>query len=242
MTREILIANTKTQKKSKLNSEATTLGELKNEMDAAGIDYAGMTFTEGITKTQLINDDSQLPQNVMYHGQTTNNLVILLTNTKKNIASGAMSRKEAYQVIKDNELQDAIKEEFGRNFTQVPTSDLEVFINNNTDPSEDEEEVEIEDIDSNDYEEVENDSTEEEKHCDIEDLIIDTRITSVIDSLFVHIATIVRDGAVSIDEVKKLKESLDLIIGCMQQSKSEPICSSDGSITNEDIDDMINSL
>lgn len=242
MTREILIANTKTQKKSKLNSEATTLGELKNEMDAAGIDYTGMTFTEGITKTQLINDDSQLPQNVMYHGQATNNLVILLTNTKKNIASGAMSRKEAYQVIKDNELQDAIKEEFGRNFTQVPTSDLEVFINNNTDPSEDEEEVEIEDIDNNDYEEVENDSTEEEKHCDIEDLIIDTRITSVIDSLFVHIATFVRDGAVSIDEVKKLKESLDLIIGCMQQFKSEPICSSDGSITNEDIDDMINSL
>jgi len=123
MEREILIANTKTQKRSKITTSATTLGELKADLQAAGIDYSNMTFTEGISKTQLLNDATQLPQNVMYKGQPTNNLVILLTNTKKNISSGTMTRKEAYQAIKDNNLQDAVKEEFGRNFTQVPTSD-----------------------------------------------------------------------------------------------------------------------
>ena len=89
MEREILIANTKTQKRSKITTSATTLGELKNDLRAAGIDFSNMTFTEGISKTQLLSDDTQLPQNVMYKGQPTNNLVILLTNTKKNIASGA---------------------------------------------------------------------------------------------------------------------------------------------------------
>ena len=106
MEREILIANTKTQKRSKVTTSATTLGELKADLRAAGIDYSGMTFTEGISKTQLLDDATQLPQNVMYKGQPTNNLVILLTNTKKNIASGAMSRKEVYQAIKDNNLQE----------------------------------------------------------------------------------------------------------------------------------------
>ena len=101
MEREILIANTKTQKRSKITTSATTLGELKADLRAAGIDYSNMTFTEGISKTQLLNDDTQLPQNIMYKGQPTNNLVILLTNTKKNISSGAMTRKEAYQAIKD---------------------------------------------------------------------------------------------------------------------------------------------
>ena len=89
--REILVANTKTQKRYKVNTDATTLGELKAALDAQGIDYAGMTFTEGISKTQLTSDDSQLPTNVMYKGTPTNNLVMLLTNTTKNISSGAIS-------------------------------------------------------------------------------------------------------------------------------------------------------
>lgn len=230
--REILIANTKTQKSSKLESNATTLGELKAEMRSAGIDYDGMTFTEGISKTQLLNDDTQLPQNVMYHGQPTNNLVILLTNTKKNISSGAMSRKEAYQKIKDNDLQDAVKEEFGRNYTQVPTSDLEVFINNNVDSS-DEDEVEPEDID------------EEESTYGLEDIITDTRITSISDSLYVHIAQLALNKAMTAKDVEDLQDSLNLIINAVQDEKGadvEPISTSDGLITEDDVKNMINSL
>ena len=129
--REILVANTKTQTRNKVVTNATTLGELKAVLDREGIDYEDMTFTEGISKTQLLNDDTQLPQNLMYKGQLTNNLVILLTNTKKKIASGAGSRADAYAIIRNRNLQEAVKSHFGRNFTQVPTSDLIAFITEN---------------------------------------------------------------------------------------------------------------
>lgn len=132
--REILIANTRTQQRSKITTAAATLGELKAALTEAGIDYSDMTFTEGISKTQLLGDDTQLPQNVMYKGSPTNNLVILLTNTKKKIASGAtMSRAEAYALVKKRGLQEDIKNHFGRNFTQVSTTDLEQFLNSTTD-------------------------------------------------------------------------------------------------------------
>lgn len=128
-TREVMVANTKTQKRYKITTDATTLGELKASLDANGIDYRDMTFTEGISKTTLNGDESQLPTNVMYKGQPTNNLVILLTNTKKNIASGISGdRQDAYEFIRENNLQEDILERFGRNFTQVRTSDLWDFI------------------------------------------------------------------------------------------------------------------
>lgn len=138
--RKILVANTKTQKRYEVFTDATTLGELKSALDMNNIDYSGMTFTEGISKTQLVDDASQLPKDVMYKGQPTNELVILLTNTKKNIASGAMSRKEVYDLIKDNELGADIKEYFGKNYTVVPTADLEEYIRDNYDIFEDDDE------------------------------------------------------------------------------------------------------
>lgn len=248
ITREILIANTKTQKRERLESSATTLGELKAEMEAAGIDYSGMTFTEGISKTQLLNDDTQLPQNVRYHGQETNNLVILLTNTKKNIASGAMSRKEAYQAIKDHDLQDEVREEFGRNYTQVPTSDLEVFINNNVDSS-DADEVEIEDTEDEEKEDTEDyNANDDEEVCSLEDLITDIRIESLENSLFVHIAQLACNKALEVYDVMDLQDDLSIIIKSMKKGedkhkvKYEPVSTSDGLIGDDDIDDMINSL
>ena len=148
-TRTIAIANTKTQKRYTLESAATTLGELKSQLTQLGVDFSGMTFTEGISKTQLIADDSLLPTNVMFKGQPTNNLVMLLTNPNKQIASGAVeggSRKEAYAIIKElgKEFQDFLKEELGRNYTQVPTTDLWLFIDANTKEEEEEETMEEE--------------------------------------------------------------------------------------------------
>jgi hypothetical protein len=152
--REILVANTKTQKRYKVNTAATTLGELKAALDAEGIDYAGMTFTEGISKTQLTSNDSQLPTNVMYKGQPTNNLVMLLTNTTKNIASGMMSRKELYTIIRENNLSEDLKEEFG-NWTIITTEALEEFIRNNYNILDDnKEEVEDEDEETTEDEEA----------------------------------------------------------------------------------------
>lgn len=127
--RTITIANTRTQTRERFESEATTLGELKKELDDRNIDYYGMSFTEGLSKTVLIDDDSVLPSNLMYRGQRTNDLVILLTNTEKKISSG-IDRNGIYVVIKTNNLQDRIREAFGKNYTNISTPDLEEFINN----------------------------------------------------------------------------------------------------------------
>lgn len=258
MEREILIANTKTQKRSKITTSATTLGELKADLRAAGIDYLGMTFTEGISKTQLLDDATQLPQNVMYKGQPTNNLVILLTNTKKNIASGAMSRKEVYQTIKDNNLQEAVKKEFGRNFTQVPTSDLLVFIAQNG-VSEATEELDKKPTDTEDKntivpenEEKETPDTNDESLPDhIGDVITDTDMDSIVDSLYVHIAMLVDNDTLSIADLEELSGDIEYLTKVAKKEKGtskvetaskKTVSTSDGSITDDDIDDMLDEL
>lgn len=258
MEREILIANTKTQKRSKVTTSATTLGELKADLRAAGIDYYGMTFTEGISKTQLLDDATQLPQNIMYKGQPTNNLVILLTNTKKNIASGAMSRKEVYQAIKDNNLQEAVKEEFGRNFTQVPTSDLLVFLaqDGNTEATEtlDDKPVDTEDknIIAPEFEEKETPDTNDENLPDhIGDVITDTDMDSIVDSLYIHIAMLVDNDTLSIADLEELSGDIEYLTKVAKKEKGaskvetapkKTVSTSDGSITDDDIDDMLNEL
>lgn len=261
MEREILIANTKTQKRSKVTTSATTLGELKADLRAAGIDYNGMTFTEGISKTQLLDDATQLPQNVMYKGQPTNNLVILLTNTKKNIASGTMSRKEVYQAIKDNNLQDAVKEEFGRNFTQVPTSDLLVFLaqDGNAEVTEtlDDKPTDTEnnDIIASEVEEKETPDTEDEDLPDyVDDIITDTRVDSTVNSLYVHIAMLVDNKVLSVADLEELSADIEYLtkVAKKEQNTAEKlpfeetpkkvVSTSDGSITDDDIDDMLDEL
>ena len=258
MEREILIANTKTQKRSKVTTSATTLGELKADLRAAGIDYNGMTFTEGISKTQLLDDATQLPQNVMYKGQPTNNLVILLTNTKKNIASGTISRKEVYQAIKDNNLQEAVKEEFGRNFTQVPTSDLLVFLaqNGNAEVTEtlDDKPADTEnnDIIASEVKEEEPTNTNDEFLPDhIGDVITDTDMDSIVDSLYIHIAMLADNDTLSIADLEELSGNIDYLIKVAKKEKGtskvetapkKAVSTSDGSITDDDIDGMLDEL
>lgn len=123
-TRKITVVSTKNQKKSVIMSAATTLAELKSDLRQNGIDYDGMTFYEGTSKTELKTDESVLPHDVPYKGTTTNELVFMLTNTNKKIKSGAMSRKEVYNKITELGLQDECKKKFGRNFTQCTTADL----------------------------------------------------------------------------------------------------------------------
>lgn len=121
--RKIVIVNTKTQRKSVIETAATTLGELKTALKEAGIDYTGMTFYEGISKIELKQDDSVLPHDVPYKGTTTNNLVFMLTNTNKNIKSGA-DRKQLYADIKNLHLENKVKEIYGKNYTQVSSLEL----------------------------------------------------------------------------------------------------------------------
>lgn len=125
--RTIYVANTKTQKRYKISTNAQTLGELKQVLQSNGIDYTDMAFTEGITKTTLSGDNTMLPTEVPYGEGKTNNLVLLLTNNAKKIASG-MDRKTVYANIKARNMAEAIKNHFGRNYTVVPTKDLEEFL------------------------------------------------------------------------------------------------------------------
>lgn len=250
MEREILIANTKTQKRSKITTSATTLGELKTDLRAAGIDFSGMTFTEGISKTQLLSDDTQLPQNVMYKGQPTNNLVILLTNTKKNIASGVLSRKEAYNLIKQNSLENAVKIEFGRNFTQVPTLDLIKFIGANVKKSEapktePTEQPKNEPKVSEQSEQL-NQSKESETF-----LTPKATILSVDSTLFMHISLLVNEGMLSVSDLQKLERNIHkLVITTSGEpentdkliAQGQSTATSDNLIDDDDIDDIIDDL
>lgn len=128
--RKITVVSTRNQKKSVIMSAATTLAELKADLRQNGIEYDGMTFYEGTSKIELKDDASVLPHDVLYKGQTTNELVFMLTNTNKKIKSGAdMSRADAYAAIKAKGLQGECMKRFGKNFTMCKTADLIALIN-----------------------------------------------------------------------------------------------------------------
>ena len=125
--RIITIVSTANSSKVELETDVTTLGELKAAMRQADIAYDGMTVYEGRTKSELVDDASILPHDVVRNGQTTNNLVFMLTNTNKKIRSG-YDRVELYNIIKEKGLAEECKERLGKNFTVCKTSELEELV------------------------------------------------------------------------------------------------------------------
>lgn len=262
MEREILIANTKTQKRSKITTSATTLGELKADLRAAGIDFQNMTFTEGISKTQLLSDDTQLPQNVIYKGQPTNNLVILLTNTKKNIASGALSRQEIKDIIKRNNLQEAIKNKFGRNYTQVSNKDLELFIDSGKwyEQKKEAETPKTEGVKTNAKEETtvpsgnasDISNVDNKNNVDNKANVVNennaSKAFAIADSLFTHISTLVAKGVLIIPDLHMLEKDIhkliiskgDIVADTLNQAQC--ITTPNNLIDDDDIDDIIDDL
>lgn len=122
--RNIIIIESRNQNKTVINSTATTLRELKQDLDKHNIDYEGMAFYEGISKTEIKVDDSVLPHNIPYRGTTTNELVFMLTNPVKKIKSGSMTRTEILNKIKEYGLQQKVKDTFDKNATNVTSVDL----------------------------------------------------------------------------------------------------------------------
>lgn len=241
--RKILIANTKTQRRNEVITDATTLGELKAALDRENIDYSDMTFTEGISKTQLLDDETQLPQNVMYKGQPTNNLVILLTNTKKKIASGisAGDRKAAYSIIKEQSLQDAVKSAFGRNFTQVPTADLQKFIEKHTGDSKPSTQ------ENNSKESSKEEVLDNTEHYPVSNLsnLENAKVSPVAISIFNMLTSLIDNNALNSYEahwlsvylVKKVSDNKPHVEAKDMVSSKAPT-----HITDDDIDDMIDDL
>ena len=131
-TRKITIISTKNHSTKVINSAATTLGELKTDLDNVGIGYTDCTFFEGLTKTELKNNNAILPHDVPYKGTITNNLVFMITNASKKIKSGA-DRKSIIAEIKSKNLTEVVKNTYGKNYTNCKTEDLEKILSmNNT--------------------------------------------------------------------------------------------------------------
>lgn len=126
--RKITVVSTKTQSKYVIESDAVSLGELKRDLSECGIEYEGMAFYEGLTKSELLDDDSPLPMNVPYKGTVTNELVFMLTTPNKKIASGSY-RTDLYDIIKKKNLTEKCLQQYGKNFTRCTNAQLEAIIN-----------------------------------------------------------------------------------------------------------------
>ena len=130
--RKITVVNSMSQSSKTIMSGASTLGELKDDLTANHITFNNdCSFTEGISRTALLNDDSQLPMNVTYRGNQTNELVILISATKSKISSGAFERSDLYYMIhNDVNLRLYILEQSGKSFTNISTAELNNLVNN----------------------------------------------------------------------------------------------------------------
>mgnify|MGYP001771844793 FL=1 len=127
--RKITVLVESTQSKHVLQSNATTLGELKDELRDKNISFnSDDVFKEGMSKTVLTTDESILPSNIPWRGEVTNDLIFMVTAPQKKIKSGVMTRAEVYAEIKRLKLQDTISKKVGKNFTQCSTAVLLTFI------------------------------------------------------------------------------------------------------------------
>ena len=127
--RKITVLVESTQSKHVLQSNATTLGELKDELRDKNISFnSDDVFKEGMSKTVLTTDESILPSNIPWRGEVTNDLIFMVTAPQKKIKSGVMTRAEVYAEIKRLKLQDTISKKVGKNFTQCATALLLTFI------------------------------------------------------------------------------------------------------------------
>ena len=128
--RNVIIVSNAANRRYTLQTGAETLGELKADMREAHIDFDGMTFMEGLTKTELLQDSSLLPRDVVRGEGTTNELVFLLTVANKKIKSGADYASLRATVGASQEMKDYIQKTYYRNYTNVGASVLQAVVDN----------------------------------------------------------------------------------------------------------------
>ena len=226
--RKITVVSTRNQKKSIIMSAATTLAELKADLRQYGIDYDGMTFYEGTSRVELKDDASVLPHDVLYKGQTTNELVFMLTNTNKKIKSGAdMSRADAYVAIKAKGLQEECMKRFGKNFTMCKTADLIALINEKSAskpaPTAPTKEEPIKKVPTKAEPKEQSDTTE----C------VDTKVRAALSKLLI----ILEDNAtLEYDEAEEIKDILDGKVDVAASEDYKP--SSASPYSDDEIDRM----
>ena len=224
-TRKITIISTKNHSTKVINSAATTLAELKSDLNNAGISYTDCTFFEGLTKTELKNDAAILPHDVPYKGTITNNLVFMITNASKKIRSGAkLDRKTIIEEIKAKNLTEVVKKTYGKNYTNCKTENLEKILsmNNTSTPKE-----------APAKKEVSNNPAM--KTTDLSSYVTKAELREVIESLLKEMenAYVDRFEDVDIDNIA--------IIGKVSSSNSEEE-KSDSPYSSNELDDMFKDM
>lgn len=110
--------------------ECNTLGELKALLREKGIDFSDKEFVEGVTNTKLLSDDSRIPTNIPFKGQTTNDVFINILNKDTKIKSGInyaeLSRMELLRAAKPYAKE--IECELGMNYTRAKSADIIAFL------------------------------------------------------------------------------------------------------------------
>lgn len=199
-----------------IESTAGTLGELKRELDNARINYSGKEFHEGRSRTMLTDDQSLLPDTVMFRGNPTRELSIILMTPNKKVSSGTLSRKEINQMIVSRGLQEDVKKEFGRNYTQVSSDNLTAFItkmertSGNKKKVQDKKEEVLEAV----YDTMEKDKEEENKPepCGTESVWSAARLDSLLNCLY-------NKGILSDTDINSIRE------GSVRKNETENLLS-----------------
>ena len=224
-TRKITIISTKNHSTKVINSAATTLGELKTDLNNAGIEYTDCTFFEGLTKTELKNNDAILPHDVPYKGTITNNLVFMITNASKKIRSGVkLDRKAIIEEIKAKNLTEVVKKTYGKNYTNCKTEDLEKILSMNNTPTLKEAPAK---------KEVSNESVI--KTTDLSNYVTKAELREVIESLLKEMED------VEVDYVEDVDIDNIAIIGKVSSSNSEEE-KSDSPYSSNELDDMFKDM
>lgn len=127
--RKITVLVEATQKKYVLMSSATKLSELKEELAQKGVTTNDNdSFKESRSKSILTSPESVLPTNIPWKGGITNELVFMVSKAERKIKLGMKSRNEIVVLIKSYGLLDKVKEETGKNYTNVSTAVLSEIV------------------------------------------------------------------------------------------------------------------
>lgn len=130
---QITVFSTKGRKKSVVESVATTWGDLKKDLNAAGIETNGFKAIIGETQTTMESTKAVLPKGLDIRGKVTDDFTLFLTPIKVKSGSdyidvNTMGYKECKKFIKDiYAASDEAKAYFG-NYTQKTTEAMKTLI------------------------------------------------------------------------------------------------------------------
>ena len=147
-------------------------------------------------------------------------------------------------------MENAVKIEFGRNFTQVPTLDLIKFIEANVKKSEAPKTEPTEQPKNEPKVSEQSEQLNQSKESETS-LIPKSTILSVDSTLFMHISLLVNEGMLSVSDLQKLERNIHkLVITTSGEpedidkliAQGQSTATSDNLIDDDDIDDIIDDL